>query len=221
MLAAHRQQLALSQSEYAALLGVSQPYLSLLESNARPLTPKLLEKLSQRFKPTNLPLELSDTELDDDTLANTLGALGYPGFAHLTSAPKLNPAVLVLECLRKANLDVRVLLGLPWLLAHFEQMDNNWLLDQAKLRNLQNRLGYLTFLAAELNPKPHLNLLLSELELARLANQQTLCNDKMSVAERNWLHKGEQTAQAKHWNLLTDLKTSSLKRWSLPNVHPN
>ena len=218
MLAAHRQQLALSQSEYAALLGVSQPYLSLLESNVRPLTPKLLEKLSQRFKPTDLPLELSETELDDDTLANTLGALGYPGFAHLTHAPKLNPAVLVLECLRKANLDVRVLEALPWFLGHYEDLNLEWLTSQAKLRNLQNRVAFLSALSNEVHPRPHLNRLLTKLEPARLAAEQTLANDKMPATLRAWMRQ-ERTPLAAHWNVLTKLDTSSVARWMKPHAH--
>ncbi len=219
MLTAHRTKLGLTQSEYAALLGVSQPYLSQLESKNRPLTQKLQAKLSQAFKPTDLPLELSETELDDATLANTLATLGYPGFAHLPKAPSRNPAALVLECLRKANLDVRTLQGLPWLLAFYSHMDLDWLVDQAKLKNLQNRLGYLTTLAAELFRKPHLDRLLDRLEPARLASVQTLCFDGMTKAERNWLQQGEQPPQAKHWNLLTDLKASSLKRGNLSHVH--
>ncbi len=216
MLTAHRTQLGLTQSEYAALLGVSQPYLSQLESNRRPLTKKLKAKLAEAFKSTGLPLELSETELDEDTLAGTLAALGYPGFAHLPKAPMLNPAVLVLECLRKDNLDVREVEALPWLLSRFRDLNLEWLSAHAKLHNLQNRLAFLAALANQIRPKPHLQRLLKQLEPARLAAEQTLCQDNMPNPLRAWMRE-ERTALATHWNLLTRLDTQSVARWIQPH----
>lgn len=203
----------MDQAAYANLLGVTQAYVSMLESGKRKFTPKLHEKLAQLFasQPTKLPLALSVTELDDDTLASTLSTLGYPGFAHLKHATPRNPAALLLECLRKSNLDVRVVEALPWLLSHHETLDLAWLTREAKFRNLQNRLGFLTALANEVTPKPHLAQLLESLEPARLAAQKTLCNDSMPMGERRWLLEGNQTPLAQHWNLLTDLQPAHLK----------
>ncbi len=210
----HREQLGLNQAQYAALLGVSQPYLSLLESNRRPLTAKLQAILEARFgkDPTQLPLSLSELELTDDTLVHSLGKLGYPGFAPLTQAPKLNPAVLALEVLRKSNAEPRTVEAVVWLLSYFKNLDTTWLVAQAKLRNLQNRLGLLTSLANELTPRPHLQVLLDQLEPARLAALHTLCNDAMPSAFRRHLLKDNRPPLAQHWNLLTNLKSDQLKR---------
>ena len=211
----HRNQLGLNQAQYAALLGVSQPYLSLLESNRRPLTAKLQAVLEVRFgqDPTQLPLSLSEQEqLSNDTLAHSLGKLGYPGFAPLTPAPKLNPAVLALEVLRKSNAEPRTVEALVWLLSYFKNLHTTWLVDQAKLRNLQNHLGFLASLANELTPQPHLQVLLDQLEPARLAALQTLCNDAMPSAYRRYLLKDNRPPLALHWNLLTTLQSGQLKR---------
>ena len=150
-------------------------------------------------------------QINDEPLAHTLGKLGYPGFSHLQNAPLCNPAQLLLECLRKSNLDVRVAEGLPWLLSHFEQLDTLWLVSQAKQGNLQNRLGFLTALANEVTPKPHLQQLVGELEPARLAAEQTLSNQPMPKALRDWMRQ-ERTPLAAHWNLLTKLDPAVVSR---------
>ncbi|WP_035957697.1 helix-turn-helix domain-containing protein [Bryobacter aggregatus] len=219
MLSVHRHQQDLNQQTYAALLGVSQPYLSQLESGQRPLNAKLQAKLSSAFghKPATLPLVLSDTGLDEGTLAATLAALGYPGFVHLEKGSKLNPAVVVLECLRHAQLGTRLVEALPWLLLHFETLPQTWLVNEAKLRNLQNHLGYLTALALELEAKPHLATMLAQLEPARLAAEQTLCSNGMPKLERDWL-RDSRAPLAAHWNLLTDLQSDRVRRWLTPHA---
>lgn len=206
----HRHQLALNQQAYAARLGVSQAYLSLLESGQRPLTPKLQAKLVKAFggHPNNLPLELANEPMDHDTLAGTLATLGYPGFAHLKRALELNPAVLVLECLRKANLDVRVVEALPWLIR------------RAKVNNLQNHLGYLASLAQEVTPNPHLKALLDQLAPARLAEAQAMCQSGMPQVLRRWMRE-KRSPLAAHWNLLTDLQSRGMARWMLPKCPVN
>ena len=219
MLSVHRHQLALNQQAYAARLGVSQSYLSSLESGQRPLTPKLHAKLVKAFggHPNNLPLEMANEPMDQDSLASALATLGYPGFAHLKKALKLNPAVLALECLRKANLDVRVVEALPWLLSHYEQMNLDWLTRQAKVNNLQNHLGYLASLAQEVTPKPHLKALLDQLAPARLAEEQALCRSDMPQVLRRRL-RDKRSPLAAHWNMLTDLQSSDMARWMLPSA---
>lgn len=210
----------MDQATYAALLGVTQAYVSMLESGKRKFTPRLEQKLAQLFAgdPTRLPLTLHETELDDDTLAATLAALGYPGFSHLPHATLRNPASVVLECLRKANLDVRVVEALPWLLSHYEALQLDWLTREAKLRNLQNRLGFLTALANEVTPKPHLRQLLEVLEPARLATEQTLSNDSMPKALRAWMQQ-QRTHLAAHWNLFTKLDPATVGRWMHSHAH--
>lgn len=214
MFESHRQNLNLTQARYAARLGVSQPYLSLLESGRRPLTAKLRKRLAEEFgaDPTQLPLVLSEVELADDALAGGLRRLGYPGFAHLIEGPLLNPAVLVLECLRKGHPDVRVVEGLPWLLSRFSRLAVDWLCAQVKLLNLQNQLGFLVALAAEVRPAKHLVQLLEHLEPARLAAEAPLANRSMPTSLRTWM-RAERSRLAEHWNLLTMLDAASVGRW--------
>lgn len=210
MLTAHRHSLGLTQAEYAQRLGVTQAYVSQLERGLRPLTPALEKRLAKCFagSPTRLPLTLATRELDDDTLAHALGKLGYPAFAHLRQSPLRNPATVLLECLRKSNLDPRITAGLPWLLSRFRNLDKDWLLSTAKQHNLQNRLGFLVSLAHQHHPLPHLAALLAHLEPARLASEQTLMNDTLPTAMRTYL-RANRTPLATHWNLLTTLDTDS------------
>src|ERR1051325_2623972 len=86
-----------TQEEAALRLGVSQPYLSLLENGSRPVPEKLAHKASTLFdlSPTRLPMKTSWHSVDEranEALASDLAALGYPGFAYLKSRRKRNPA---------------------------------------------------------------------------------------------------------------------------------
>ena len=63
----------LTQVAAASLLGVSQPYLSLLENEARPLTPALKCRMKAVCPPDN-------KQSYDVSFAANLSALGYPGF---------------------------------------------------------------------------------------------------------------------------------------------
>jgi hypothetical protein len=47
------------------------------------------------------------------------------------------------------------------------------------------------------------------LDRARLAREDTLCQDSLSDAERRWLRRAR-PPDARHWNLLTDLDLQSL-----------
>lgn len=214
MPANHRQSLNLNQADYAARIGVSQSYLSLLESGRRPLTAKFLNRLAKEFgtDPTQLPLVLSVAELDDDALASGLARLGYPGFAHLSDGPLMNPTVLVLECLRKSCPDVRLVEGLPWLLSRFSGLAVDWLCAQVKLLNLQNQLGFLVALTAEVRATADLAQLLEQLEPARLAAEAPLANRHMPEELRSQL-RVERSQLAEHWNLLTKINAASVSRW--------
>ena len=74
-----RQDNHLTQVDAATLLGVSQPYLSLLEQGARPFT----EALRLRVKASSR--DVSSNPSVEDRFRKQLGELGYPGFAHLRS----------------------------------------------------------------------------------------------------------------------------------------
>ncbi len=92
----------------------------------------------------------------------------------------------------------------------------DWLLDQAKLANVQNRLGYLVDLAKQVAEKRGRSDVVSrlaevegKLEDARLAKEDTLGRDLTEV-ERRHLRK-HRPPSAAHWNLLTSLKVEDLR----------
>ncbi len=207
----------LTQVQAAMKLGLSQPYLSQLESGRRPVTPDLARAVARVFhlRPTSLPVPVEPKPRSSGAgrFARLLGGLGYPGYSHLQASSKpLNPAEVVLDALSQDNLDARVTAALPWVLLHYSDLDWAWLVRNVKLRNLQNRLGFLAALsleAAEQRPEvapvpSSLARVTQELELARLAAETTLCRESMPHAERQWL-VDRRSALARHWNLLTSL----------------
>lgn len=83
-----RQKRNWEQIEAAERLGISQPYLSLLEKRKRPLTKTLANRAVKVYEllPTALPIEEFLEKLpvvSEKQLAAELAALGYPKLAHL------------------------------------------------------------------------------------------------------------------------------------------
>jgi transcriptional regulator with XRE-family HTH domain len=214
---AARERLGLTQQQAAQRWRLSQTYVSLIEHDKRPAPDRLTRHLA-RTEPTlatGLPLEMPRMKVDD--LPPLLGALGYPGFAYLASSADVsNPATVVLAALKAPVVPPRVTEALPWLLVTFVDLDWRWLLDQAKLSNVQNRLGYLVHLAkhvadrrGEVETVQRLAAVGQTLEEARLANEDTLGRDLTEV-EREHLRQHRPPA-AMHWNLLTSLRAEDLR----------
>lgn len=151
------------------------------------------------------------------SLVGQLGALGYPGFAYVRRRRKRNPAAVLVSALLSNNLEARVIEALPWLVLQYPGLDWEWAIAQVKLRDLQNRLGFVVGLAHELAATREnagqtgavLSRVAARLERARLAREDTLCQDSLSAAEREWLRKTRPPAAA-HWNLLCDLRPEAL-----------
>jgi transcriptional regulator with XRE-family HTH domain len=211
-----REAAGLTQVEAAEALHVSQPYLSQLETGAREASAALAKRAARLYAlpATALPLPMEPDAMPPDRLARQLAGLGYPPFAHVRPEATVNPAGVVFAAVTQADLDTRVVEALPWVVARFIELDWRWLVDQVKLRNAQNRLGYVARLGRELlgRRSPEAQKLArpeSELEAARLANEGTLCRDSMAEAEKRWLRKHRPPA-AKHWNLLTSLTVEQL-----------
>ena len=212
-LKAVRRQKGWTQRETAEKLGVSQPYLSLLEHGRRPLTRRLLSKLQRHFDvpATELHVEAPRPNVSAQQVAEALGALGYPGFAYLKRGARWHPAQLLLTALQQPNLEARLAEALPWVVLHYPNLNWDWLFERAKVKDVQNRLGFvltLTRQLAERNGDHATALKLSgleqQLDRARLAKEDTLGRESMTVAERRWLHD-QRPPEAQHWNLLTDL----------------
>jgi hypothetical protein len=196
---------------------LSQAYVSLVERGHRP-APERLARLLARAEPrlaTGLPLRASAANADD--LTRRFGALGYPGFTYLGEPHRLaNPAAVVLATLKMPVVPARVTEALPWLLVTYVDLDWNWLLDQAKLANAQNRLGYLVGLARQLAEQrgestavQRLAAVEERLEEARLAKEDTL-GRQLTAVERSHLREHRPPAAA-HWNLLTNLRVEDLR----------
>ena len=207
-----------TQAKAASKLGLTQAYLSMVESGHRPVTPSLTELALTVFDlpPTVLPFESSAGSVDENDLQADLGTLGYPGFAYLRGKPTRNPAQLLFSALDQSDLDSRSVEALPWLTYTYADMDWNWLVTNAKVRDRQNRLGYVVALAQKLGNEgtdsARLEKLVASqslLERSRLAGEDTLCHDSMTQAERKWL-RGHRPQEARHWNLLTDLDVRNL-----------
>jgi len=213
----------LKQTQAAARLGVSQPYLAMLENGVRRLTPKLARRAMKAYglPPTVLPHSqlVPRPWVNADTLVNDLAALGYPGFAHLRSPkqrPK-NPGDVLLVALAQRDLEARLVEALPWLVLKYWNVDHEWLVREAKLRNLQNRLGFVVRLARNLAERTHdepksqaLNALEEELDRSRLVREDTLCKASLREPERRWL-EANRSDEAKHWNLVTDWTANHLR----------
>lgn len=216
-----RKEAGLTQVEAAHSLAVSQPYLSQLESGLRAAGAGLVRKAAKLYKlpPTALPLsEPADAKAGtSDDLQRQLASLGYPGFEHVRSKAASNPAAVVLSGIVKRDLDTRLVEALPWVLSTYTGLNWEWLRDRVKLRNAQNRLGYVVHLAeqsARAFPERQdavqvLSRWEKELEEARLAHEGTLCRDSMPERERAWLRSSRPEAAA-HWSLLTSLTVDQL-----------
>lgn len=197
-----RKRSGLTQVEAAALLGVSQPYLSLLENGTRSVTPALGERMKSASGGVA-------PETPDERFRSQLRALGYPGFAHLPKTrSKARPDAVLAAVLRQSDVDSRVVGALPWIVgANLRQLDFSGLVRQAKLRNFQNRLGFILQLAGADTPEAHLAI--RDLERARLLQEDTLCWDSMPAATRQWM-RGNRSRLARHWNILTRLRAEDL-----------
>jgi transcriptional regulator with XRE-family HTH domain len=215
-LRAARLSATLTQQEAASRLGISQAYLALIEQGRRPVTPRLLPRLAKLYRlgPTALPLD-ADLPRDSASLATAVARLGCPAFPR-SRGPKQNPAGVLLAAIAANDLEVRVVEALPWLAVAYSDLDWNWLVRETKLRDLQNRLGFLVSIARRVaetrNDVPSADRLRSvetTLDHARLVREDTLCQDSLSNAERRWL-RGARSTEARHWNLLTDVRCDIL-----------
>lgn len=216
-----RKERGLKQVQAAKRLGVSQPYLALLESGKRKLTPTLVQKATRLFQlpPTVLPPREPLRNVDAQTLARQLTALGYPGLAYMRPGRKRNPAEVLLTALMQDDLESRLAEALPWLLLRYSDMDQKWLLAQARLRNLSNRLGFIVTLAKGVlvnrgeNSSTRYQTLLQladQLQQGRLDREDTLCQASLSGSERDWLRQ-TRPPEAAAWHLLTDWRPEHLQ----------
>jgi transcriptional regulator with XRE-family HTH domain len=210
-----------TQEKAATKLGVTQAYLSMLESGRRALSRsaarRVLRKLDVRPTALPLPQEVNRPASPNDFLRDELAALGYPGFAYLRRRRgRHNPAEVLFMALNEPDLDMRVVEGLPWLAFEFADLDWDWLVRNSKLHDRQNRLGFTVTLARQLAQKngdkdraAKLSERESLLQQSLLVREETLCHDSLTNAERDWLRE-HRTPEARKWNTLSDLRVEHL-----------
>lgn len=214
-----------SQQRAAAELGVGQSYLSMLENGERPLSQAVARRMVHvyRLSPVSLPLSRdrwAPRTVDPEQLAADLAGLGYPGFAYLRKPrSKKHPGEVLLTALAQVNLEARLFEALPWLLLKYWDLDTRWLVEHAKLNDLQNRLGFVVSLArsagraaSPVNTRRDATLekLQSALKGSLLARVEPLGQPKLSRAEHKWL-KRHRPKEAREWNLLTNWRPEALR----------
>ncbi len=206
-----------TQAQAADRLGVSQAYVSLFEHGIRPVSRRLLARVQREYalQPTAWPF-VDGAHCDPEQLAAALGGLGYPGFAHLKSRQRLNPAQALLLALKQDRLDSRTAAALPWVVLEYPDLDWGWLVERVKVGDCQNKLGFVVGLARqvaayryETDVANRLTLVEQQLERSRLAREDSLGQADMTDAERRWLRRHRPDG-ARRWNLLTDLRLEHL-----------
>jgi transcriptional regulator with XRE-family HTH domain len=210
----------MTQVEAAERFGVSQTLLSLMEKGERSVTSAVAELAVKHLRATPEVLPVSfETRHSDDQLAADLGALGYPGYSYLQSQLR-NPAEVLFDALDRPDLDARLVEALPWLPLRYPNMDWSRLTAEAKVRNRQNRLGFVVALAAKVAKKQRkhdvvkrLSKVVNALEEARLAKTDTLCQESWPPSQRNFAHN-QRSALAAHWKLDTRLTEENLAHFA-------
>ena len=216
-----REERGWTQAEAGARLGVSQAYVALLEKGRRRVPDDLARKTVRAFKlnPVLLPAREKFSAVSGDELARDVSRLGYPGFAYLRGGWLKNPGEVLLTALAQPDLDSRLAEALPWVLLHYPEVDPDWLVTQARLKNLTNRLGFVVDLARRVLERrsethsPRYNNLtsLSEaLRSSRLAVEDTFGQQSLTETERNWLRKNR-PEDAQFWHLLTNWQPEFLQ----------
>lgn len=217
-----RMKRGLTQAQVAMRLGVSQAYVALLERERRRVPLKLARRVVRELKldPVLLPASGKNPfAVGADNLARDLSRLGYPGFAYLRGGWLKNPGEVVLAALAQPELDSRLAEALPWVLLKYPEVDAKWLVSQARLLNLTNRLGFVVDLArgvakrkGETNSPRYaaLSRLAELLVSSRPPVEDTLGQASLSVTERNWL-RDNASAEARFWNVLSDWQPEFLQ----------
>ena len=223
VLKAAREKAGWTQARLAKRLGVTQAYLSLMESGKRRVPLRLAHRLARvlELPPTMLPVMTRPVSKDrptNDWFEAQLARLSYPGFAHRKRRGAVrHPAEVLLAALAFDELEPRLVEALPWLLLHYEGFDLERLVADAKAQDLQNRLGFTVALARQVAERkevferrlPELRHFEAALEPSRLARKETFGQGHTHERLREWLNR-ERSEAARHWNLLTDLKPEQL-----------
>lgn len=222
LLRRNRRQAGWTQERLAARLGLTQEYVSLMERGRRLVPDHVARAVTRCLKLPATALPLSETTANkaapEHWVEQALARLGYPGLAYCKKrGPRKNPAEVLLRALACDDLDPRLVEALPWLLLQFDEGSFGTLTAPAKLKDLQNRLGFMVSLAREVAEQDQkwshrfddLRKLEKSLEPSRLAREDSFGAMADSERLREWLRRNR-TRTAAHWNLLTNLNKEHL-----------
>ena len=183
----------------------------MLESGSRNLAP-LARKLMQVYglPASVLPVSEVHENVPASSLARELAMLGYPGFAHLRKSGRtVHPATFLLTALGQRNLEARTAEGLPWVVLKYPDLPTNYLVWEARARNLQNRLGFVVTLGMRAAGRNDLQTLEETLADSKLERQDSFCKE-LNDAERRWLQENS-SEEARQWHLLSDLRPEAVR----------
>lgn len=208
-----------TQQETAEKLGVSQAYLSLLETGRRRPSPRLVNRLARLFDVSTTAVATRDGTAAADAagLAAMVAALGYQPFAHFgRNARLVNPAEVLLSALEVEALEPRVAEALPWLVYRYADLDWSWLLPRVKAHDRQNRLGFVVSLARQLAERrgepartDALRMLETTLERSKLVHEDVFGRSALTQAESRWLRE-HRPEDARRWNVLSNMRPEHL-----------
>jgi hypothetical protein len=195
----------------------------MLENGKRRLTPALARKVVATYGLPLAELPMPETftpakQVEPQRLVEELARLDYPGFAYVRSHVKSkHPGEVLLTALAQESLEGRVAEALPWLLLRHWGTGFDWLVENAKKFDLQNRLGFVVSLACRLSERTAetdrtntLSNLKATLDRSRLAREDSFPRPPRNLAERAWLMQNR-PEEAAHWNLLSDLRPEHLQ----------
>lgn len=163
----------------------------------------------------------SRRDLQSRAMADALNLLGHPGFRTLfyeiDEEPAPDPAVALVAILACDDLEERIVEAAPWIVLRFEHMDWEWLIREACARQVQNRLGFVVNLAAQIAAEGgvekerliQLTRLEERLFEFRLDKEDTLCARRMSAEEKRSLREAR-TSEARQWGLITPLRARDI-----------
>jgi transcriptional regulator with XRE-family HTH domain len=219
MLRDARKTAGLTQADVAGRLGVTQAYVCMLERGRRDVPAAMQDTVARAYGlgAAALAVRKDRPPMESADVAKSLGALGYEPLGYLRARRRLNPAEVVLRALRHPDLESRVAEGLPWVLLQYPDLDWSWLVREAKLADVQNRLGFVVTLARQVAERQgrdemaaRLRRREASLHASRLAREDTFCHESLTQAERRWLRQ-QRPGEAAQWNLLTGLRADQLR----------
>ena len=115
----------------------------------------------------------------------------------------------MVTALAQRNLEARVAEGLPWLVLRYPDMPMDFLVREARARNLQNRLGFVVTLGRRAAGRDDLQPLEQTLADSKLEKEDSFCKE-LNEAERRWLQE-HRSEEARQWHLLSDLRPDALR----------